>query len=62
MLRANLIAPCYVPPEPIRELRSPVRHRLNLARDMTRVKNRMQAILDKYESEFKGPDMFGKGE
>ena len=60
LLRANLIAPCYVPPEQTRELRSLVRHRINLARDMTRVKNRIQAILDKYELEFNGTDMFGK--
>jgi transposase len=61
LLRANLIAACYVPPEPIRELRNLVRHRINLARDMTRVKNRIQAILDKYELEFKGTDIFGVG-
>jgi len=60
LLRANLIALCYVPPEPIRELRSLVRHRITLTRDMTRVKNRVHAILDKYELEFKGTDMFGK--
>jgi transposase len=54
LLRANLIAPCYVQPEPIRELRSLVRHRINLTRGMTRVKNRMQTILDRYELEFKG--------
>ena len=57
LLRANLIAPCYVPLEPIKELRGLVRHRINLTRDMTRVKNR---ILDRYKLEFKGTDMFGK--
>jgi len=41
------------------ELRSLVRHRITLTRDMTRVKNRIHAILD-YELEFKGTDMFGK--
>ncbi|RLF43102.1 MAG: IS110 family transposase [Thermoplasmata archaeon] len=60
LVRTNLIAPCYVPPEPIRELRNLVRHRINLSRDMTRVKNRIHAILDKYELEFKGTDMFGE--
>ncbi|MGB7002620.1 MAG: transposase, partial [Halobacteriota archaeon] len=42
------------------ELRSLVRHRISITRDMTRVKNRIHAILDKYELEFKGTDMFGK--
>lgn len=60
LLRAKLIAQCYVPPESVRELRGLVRHRINLTRDMTRVKNRIHAILDKYELEFKGTDMFGK--
>jgi transposase len=60
LLRANLIAPCYVPPVQIRGLRSLVRHRINLMRDQTRVKNRIHALLDKYELEFEGTDMFGK--
>lgn len=60
LLRAKLIAHCYVPPESVRELRGLVRHRISLTRDMTRVKNRIHAILDKYELEFKGTDMFGK--
>jgi hypothetical protein len=33
------------------ELRSLVRHRITLTRDMTRVKNRIHAILDNYELE-----------
>nr|CBH38038.1 putative transposase, truncated [uncultured archaeon]CBH38471.1 conserved hypothetical protein, transposase family [uncultured archaeon] len=60
LLRAKLIAHCYVPPESVRELRSLVRHRITLTRDMTRVKNRIHAILDKYELEFTGTDLFGK--
>lgn len=42
------------------ELRGLVRHRISITRDMTRVKNRIHAILDKCELEFKGTDMFGK--
>lgn len=61
LLRADLVAPCYVPPSEIRELRSLIRHRMNLVRDMTRVKNRVHALLDKYELEgFSGSDQFGK--
>ena len=33
LLREKLIAHCYVPPEQVRELRSLVRYRINLARD-----------------------------
>jgi transposase len=61
LLRADLVAPCYVPPAEIRELRSLVRHRMNLVKDMTRVKNRVHALLDKYELKgFNGTDQFGK--
>ncbi len=61
LLRANLVAPCYVPPEKIRELRSLIRHRMNLVRDRTMVKNRIHSLLDKYELEgFSGTDLFGK--
>ena len=43
-------------------MRGLVRHRITLTRDMTRVKNRIHAILDKYELEFTGTGMqkFGK--
>lgn len=61
LLRADLIAPCYIPPGEIRELRSLIRHRMNLVRDRTKVKNRIHSLLDKYELEgFSGTDMFGK--
>lgn len=61
LLRADLVAPCYVPPKEIRELRSLIRHRMNLTRDLTRVKNRIHSLLDKYELKgFDGKDLFGK--
>jgi transposase len=61
LLRADLVAPCYVPPGEIRELRTLIRHRVNLVRDRTRVKNRVHALLDKYELRgFGGTDMFGR--
>lgn len=61
LLRAGLVAPCYVPPSEIRELRSLIRHRMNLVRDRTKVKNRIHALFDKYELEgFRGTDLFGK--
>jgi transposase len=61
LLRANLVAPCYVPPAEVRELRSLIRHRMSLVRDRTRIKNRVHSLLDKYELEgFSGTDLFGK--
>lgn len=61
LLRAGLVAPCYVPPAEIRELRSLIRHRMNMVRDRTRVKNRIHALLDKYELKgFNSTDQFGK--
>lgn len=61
LLRADLVAPCYVPPKEVRELRSLIRHRMNLTRDLTRVKNRIHSLLDKYELKgFDGKDLFGK--
>lgn len=61
LLRADLVAPCYVPPKEIRELRSLIRHRTNLTRDLTRVKNLIHSLLDKYELKgFDGKDLFGK--
>jgi transposase len=61
LLRADLVAPCYVPPAEVRELRSLIRHRMNLIKDRTKVKNRVHALLDKYDLEgFSGTDQFGK--
>lgn len=62
LLRADLVAPCYVPPADVRELRSLIRHRMTLVRDRTMVKNRVHSLLAKYELEgFSGTDIFGKG-
>ena len=44
LLRADLVAPSYVPPKEIRELRNLIRHRMNLVRDRTRLKNRVHAL------------------
>lgn len=60
LLRANFLAKCYVPPFKVRELRSLVRHRMNLVKDRTKVKNRIHSLLDKYELNFNATDLFGK--
>jgi transposase len=61
LLRENLVAECYVPPSSVRELREVLRVRMNLVRDRTRVKNRVHALLDKYEiPKYEGSTMFGR--
>ena len=61
LLRADLISPCYVPTDPIRQLRQLLRHRITIVQNQTREKNRIHAIFHKYElPEFKGSDLFGK--
>jgi len=61
LLRAAFIAVCYVPSPEVRGMRSHLRYRTKLVRDLTRIKNRIHSILDMYElPEFKGTDLFGK--
>jgi len=60
LLRADLIAESYVPPENVREIRALVRHRLSLVQMRTMVKNKVHAITDKYGYRCEFSDMFGK--
>jgi transposase len=61
LLRAGLIAVCYVPSPEVREMRSHLRYRTKIVRDLTRIKNRIHSLLDMYElPEFEGTDLFGK--
>ncbi len=61
LLRADLIARCYVPPAEVRAARAMIRMHMNLVKDRTRVKNRIHSVLHKYEVPgFKGSDQFGK--
>lgn len=61
LLRTNAITPCYVPPSKTRETRTLIRHQINLTKSRTRLKNRIHALLSKYELEdFTGSDQFGK--
>lgn len=58
--RANLIAPAYVPPLPIRQERELLRYRQSLVRLRSALKNKIHALLDK-EGIFPPPftDLFG---
>ena len=59
MLRADLLAESYVPPDEIRELRDLVRTRKSLVEERTAEKNRVRAVLTRtnntYDSELFGP-------
>ena len=61
LLRAGLVAPCYVPPSEMKGARNIIRLRMNLVRDRTRVKNRIRSLLHRYELKgFGGSCQFGK--
>jgi transposase len=60
LLRGGLVAECYVPQRDVRELRGLVRHRVQLARSATMVKNRVHSLLDRYGFRREFSDLFGK--
>jgi transposase len=60
LLRGDLVAESYVPTKQEREWRALVRHRASLVRTSADVKNRVQALLDKYELRSEFSDLFGK--
>ena len=53
LARADLISKCYVPDNKTREMRSLVRHRIDLARRRTQLKNKIHNLLDKYLIKYK---------
>jgi transposase len=54
---ADLISKCYVPDRNIREIRTLIRHRIDLARRRTQLKNKVHTTLDKYMLKYNG-DLF----
>jgi transposase len=48
LLRADMVPTCYVPGEELRSRRELLRHRLNLVKIRTGVKNRIHGLLDKH--------------
>jgi len=61
LLRADLIAACYVPPAHVREVREITRMRMTLVRDRTRVKNRIHSLLDRCDvPRYPGSTLWGK--
>ncbi len=54
---ADLIPKCYVPDKYIREIRTLIRHRIDLARRRAQLKNKVHTTLDKYMLKYDG-DLF----
>jgi transposase len=59
LLRADLIAECYVPSRDVRLSRALLGHRVNVTREQTRIKNRIHSLLDKYDLESEYHEIFG---
>jgi len=53
------VAECYVPSREVRDRRALLRYRARLVRTRTMVKNRVHALLDKYELNHGFFDLFG---
>jgi transposase len=60
LVRADLVARSYVPPKEIRLQRALLRERISLVESRTMIKNRIHALLDKYDLQPHYTDMFGK--
>ncbi len=61
LLRADMLPTCYVPGEELRSRRELLRHRLNLVKIRTGVKNRIHGLLDKHGLRMPGTTPFSNG-
>jgi transposase len=61
LLRADLIAECYVAPREVRRVRALLRQRASLVKMRTMVKNRVHSHLDRYDYRSPWSDAFGVG-
>ena len=60
LLRADMLSTCYVPSEEERSRRQLLRHRLNLVKTRTQVKNRLHSLLDKHGLRIPYPTPFSR--
>lgn len=60
LARLNYLPEAYAAPQEVRDLRLYVRHRASLVRQRTQVKNRLIAILIRYNLKSPVSDLFGK--
>ena len=61
LLRADMLPTCYVPGEELRSRRELLRHRLNLVKNRTEVKNRIHGLLDKHGLRMPETTQFSNG-
>jgi len=61
LLRADLVAECYVAPGEVRQVRALLRQRASLVKMRTMVKNRVHSLLDRYGYSSPWSDAFGVG-
>ncbi|MCX6656480.1 MAG: transposase [Candidatus Bathyarchaeota archaeon] len=61
LLRAGMIPTCYIPGEELRSRRELLRHRLNLVKNRTMVKNRIHGLLDKHGLRMPEDTPFSRG-
>jgi transposase len=59
LLRADLVAQCHVSAWKIRDQKQILRHRISLVQDRTKVSNRMNNLLDKYDLQTIGNHITG---
>ena len=60
LLRADLVAECYVPSKENREKRALIRERASLTKIRTEHRNKIHGLLAKYEYSHSVSDLFGK--
>ncbi len=59
LLRTDLVAKCHVASREIRDKKQVIRHRISLVQDRTKVSNRMNSLLDKYDLKTVGNHIAG---
>ena len=61
LLYSDFLPRSYVPPKEVREMRKLLRHRIQLGRDLSQIKNRIHAVLNQHWITHDFSDLFGKG-
>ena len=61
LLRAGLVAECHVPVWETRDQKQILRHRESLVQDRTKIANRLNSLLDKYDMQTIGTHITGVG-
>ena len=62
LLRSNLVAESYVPPQHLREIRALIRHRVGIVKIRTMVKNQVHALVDTHGFACPYSDLLGSAD